>query len=186
MMRSPVYAGALSEAAVGGAHALAKLLQWPCDGVLLDRNLPDLDAGEVAEQIRKQYPQIEVEVVDAEAVRTEKGAEADASTTAVAHSNESAESELEATDVAAAVDEELRAIASTSGDENEWCGETSSELREVAEAPEILPLPGMIGSSRAMEQVYRLVQMVANRDTTVLVTGETGTGKELVAGAVQP
>ena len=35
-----------------------------------------------------------------------------------------------------------------------------------------------------MEQVYRLVQMVANRDTTVLVTGETGTGKELVAGAV--
>jgi transcriptional regulator with GAF, ATPase, and Fis domain len=42
----------------------------------------------------------------------------------------------------------------------------------------------MIGSSRAMERVYRLVQMVANRDTTVLVTGETGTGKELVAGAV--
>src|ERR1700743_2595794 len=42
----------------------------------------------------------------------------------------------------------------------------------------------MIGSSRAMEQVYRLVQMVAARDTTVLVTGETGTGKELVAGAV--
>ena len=36
---------------VGGAHALAKLLQWPCDGVLLDRNLPDLDAQEVAEQI---------------------------------------------------------------------------------------------------------------------------------------
>jgi transcriptional regulator with GAF, ATPase, and Fis domain len=35
-----------------------------------------------------------------------------------------------------------------------------------------------------MEQVYRLVQMVAARDTTVLVTGETGTGKELVAGAV--
>ena len=42
----------------------------------------------------------------------------------------------------------------------------------------------MIGSSRAMERVYQLVEMVANRDTTVLVTGETGTGKELVAGAV--
>src|SRR5579862_2212248 len=66
--RNPEYAEALSEEAVGGAHALAKLLQWPCDGVLLDRNLPDLDAQEVAEQIRKQYPQIEVELLDPGAI----------------------------------------------------------------------------------------------------------------------
>src|ERR1700742_2606780 len=64
LKRNPVYADAMSEEAVGGAHALAKLLQWPCDGVLLDRNLPDLDAQEVAEQIRKQYPEIAVELVD--------------------------------------------------------------------------------------------------------------------------
>ncbi len=64
---------------------------------------------------------------------------------------------------------------------SEWQAE-SHERGEAAQ--EVEPLPGMIGSSRAMEQVYRLVQMVANRDTTVLVTGETGTGKELVAGAV--
>src|ERR1700759_53883 len=69
--RNPVYADALSEEAVGGAHALAKLLQWPCDGVLLDRNLPDLDAQEAAEQIRKQYPQIDVELVDPGAVAAE-------------------------------------------------------------------------------------------------------------------
>lgn len=62
--RSPAYADVMSEEAVGGAHALSKLLQWPCDGVLLDRNLPDLDAQEVADQIRKQYPQIEVNLVD--------------------------------------------------------------------------------------------------------------------------
>ena len=35
-----------------------------------------------------------------------------------------------------------------------------------------------------MRNVYRLVRMVANRDTTVLITGETGTGKELVAEAI--
>jgi transcriptional regulator with GAF, ATPase, and Fis domain len=35
-----------------------------------------------------------------------------------------------------------------------------------------------------MQQVYELVRMVAHRDTAVLVTGETGTGKELVAGAI--
>src|ERR1700743_1007347 len=70
--RSPVYAEAMSEEAVGGAHALAKLLQWPCDGVLLDRNLPDLDAQEVAEQIRRQYPQIQVELVDPGAMAKEE------------------------------------------------------------------------------------------------------------------
>ena len=43
------------------------------------------------------------------------------------------------------------------------------------------PLPGMIGTSEAMQQVYRLVRLVAGRATTVLITGPTGTGKELVA-----
>src|SRR5262249_33593638 len=49
---------------------------------------------------------------------------------------------------------------------------------------ESVELPGMIGRSGAIQQVYRLVRMVAARDTTVLVTGETGTGKELVAQAI--
>src|SRR5262249_2779318 len=53
-----------TEEAVGGAHALAKLVQFPCDGVLLDRHLPDLDAEEVAHMIRQKYPRIEVKVVD--------------------------------------------------------------------------------------------------------------------------
>src|SRR5271156_3733282 len=64
ILNDPAYANALSEEAIGGAQALAKLMQFPCDGVLLDRNLPDLDAQEVAEQIRRQYPRIEVELVD--------------------------------------------------------------------------------------------------------------------------
>jgi transcriptional regulator with GAF, ATPase, and Fis domain len=45
-------------------------------------------------------------------------------------------------------------------------------------------LPGMIGSSPAMQEVYRLVRLVAPRSTTVLITGDTGTGKELVARAI--
>ncbi len=46
------------------------------------------------------------------------------------------------------------------------------------------PLPGMIGASRAMGKVYRLARLVARRNTTVLVMGKTGTGKELVARAL--
>jgi len=42
----------------------------------------------------------------------------------------------------------------------------------------------MIGASPAMQQVYDLVARVAPTDTTVLVTGETGVGKELVARMV--
>jgi formate hydrogenlyase transcriptional activator len=43
---------------------------------------------------------------------------------------------------------------------------------------------GIIGRSSAMAQVVEQVRMVAPTDSTVLVCGETGTGKELVARAV--
>jgi len=46
------------------------------------------------------------------------------------------------------------------------------------------PLPGMVGTSRTMQHVYRLARLVAPRDTAVLITGETGTGKEVVARAI--
>ncbi len=46
------------------------------------------------------------------------------------------------------------------------------------------PLPGMVGTSPAMQEVYRLVRQVAPTNATVLLTGETGTGKELVARAI--
>jgi transcriptional regulator with GAF, ATPase, and Fis domain len=42
----------------------------------------------------------------------------------------------------------------------------------------------MVGESAAMQKVYRLVRLVAPRTTTVLVTGPTGSGKELIARAV--
>jgi DNA-binding NtrC family response regulator len=39
----------------------------------------------------------------------------------------------------------------------------------------------IIGTSRKMEQVYNLVNKVADTDSTVLIVGESGTGKELIA-----
>ncbi len=46
------------------------------------------------------------------------------------------------------------------------------------------PLPGMIGRSAALQRVTRDVESVAPTDAIVLIHGETGTGKELVARAV--
>jgi len=43
---------------------------------------------------------------------------------------------------------------------------------------------GIVGTSRAVQEVVRLARLVAQSRSTVLVTGETGTGKELVARAI--
>ena len=42
----------------------------------------------------------------------------------------------------------------------------------------------IIGQSKAMQQVFDMIQQVAAEDVSVLITGETGTGKELVAKAI--
>ncbi|MGA8345849.1 MAG: sigma-54 factor interaction domain-containing protein, partial [Candidatus Sulfotelmatobacter sp.] len=43
---------------------------------------------------------------------------------------------------------------------------------------------GIVGQSRALREVLQLAEMVATTDSTVLLLGETGTGKELIARAV--
>ncbi len=50
------------------------------------------------------------------------------------------------------------------------------EMREV--------LPGMIGTSRTMHDLGKFVRKVAASDSTALVVGETGTGKERIARAI--
>ena len=50
--------------------------------------------------------------------------------------------------------------------------------------PRPLPLPHMVGDSAPMRELARLVRLVAPRSTSVLIEGETGTGKERVAQAV--
>jgi two-component system response regulator PilR (NtrC family) len=42
----------------------------------------------------------------------------------------------------------------------------------------------LVGSSPAMQHIYKLVQQVANTKTNILITGESGTGKELIAQAI--
>jgi len=58
----------------------------------------------------------------------------------------------------------------------------SPELGVEDEGEELLPF--MVGRSSAMKQTAQLVKLVAPRSTTVLLIGQSGTGKELVAKAI--
>ncbi len=46
------------------------------------------------------------------------------------------------------------------------------------------PIPGLIGSGPAMQKVFALTRRVARSNASVLLLGETGTGKELIAKAI--
>jgi DNA-binding NtrC family response regulator len=52
---------------------------------------------------------------------------------------------------------------------------------DEAEPVDDLPDTEMIGSSRSMIEIYKTISHVAPTDATVLIEGETGTGKELIA-----
>lgn len=50
--------------------------------------------------------------------------------------------------------------------------------------PATAGVPGMVGHTPAMQEIYKTIGRVADSAATVLVTGESGTGKELVANAL--
>src|SRR5690606_39483202 len=59
--------------------------------------------------------------------------------------------------------------------------EVSQLRREVEDRYEY---HNLVGKSPAMQQVFNLIELAAGSTSTVLVLGETGTGKELVAKAI--
>jgi transcriptional regulator with GAF, ATPase, and Fis domain len=146
---------------VGSGAAALKVLRKHKDEdgiLLLDPNLPDLEPTEFNGLVRDRFPNTQVLVLNAQT-----GQLLVSSTSPTPESTQL----VEAISRGGAV----RASASL--------------LREV-ETPHFVPvrkiqLNGMIGESEAMQRTYRAIQMVAVRDTTVLITGESGTGKDLVA-----
>ncbi len=77
--------------------------------------------------------------------------------------------------------EELRIIVSR-GFERLRLAEENVLLKKRLEEQGGLGL--MVGKSKAMKEVYSLIERVAGTDTTVLIQGESGTGKELAAQAI--
>jgi DNA-binding NtrC family response regulator len=164
-LRSPAYRVAQ---ATGGAEALGHLESGLCQVLYLDRSLPDLDAQELSRTIRERFPEVEVVLVDS-----------------LSDSAPSLEKESSPEDC-------LEAHSGAQMMGRNWKFEQQIDGGNRAEAPAHgtanstlqKPLPGMIGESSGMQAVYQAVRMLARRNTTVLITGPTGSGKELVANAV--
>ena len=175
------------EQAAGGAEALLHLETGFWQVLFLDRRLPDLDAEELSDTVHQRFPGIEVVLLDAE---RDSGAAAlnDAPLNDTALNPEDGESE-----VCPAPSEEYdqREEDKERNTNNvPRAGKSDSDALISQSAPIgrtsalATPLPGMIGDSRAMQPVYRLARLLAPRNTSVLITGPTGCGKEVVARAI--
>jgi two-component system response regulator AtoC len=72
----------------------------------------------------------------------------------------------------------ILANISRAGEMKQQIGSLRGELRELGR------FGPLVGSSPAMQKVYDLIGKVARSDATILITGDTGSGKELVAETV--
>jgi transcriptional regulator with GAF, ATPase, and Fis domain len=151
--------------AAGGADAMAQVENLRPEALLVDSWLPDLEVGEFSAQMRSLYPSMDVLRVDALLRRDPSGVKSP-------RRNELLHA-LRVAQESGAGKEELPVVMQRA-------------LSPVVAVP-ILPvqmLPEMVGGSESMRELARFVRLVAPRSATVLIEGETGTGKELVAKAV--
>ncbi len=162
------------EQATGGAEALVHLEKGCWEVLFLDRSLPDLDAEELRQTVRERYPEVSVVLLDNEA---------DATTVAAAPSPAAPPATAWPTARGEGAYDSERS-QERRGDQNGQSRRDECSPLRAAGFASSAGLPGMIGDSAAMQAVYRLTNLVAPHDTTVLITGPTGTGKELVARAL--
>ncbi|MCG2771424.1 MAG: sigma 54-interacting transcriptional regulator [Desulfobacterales bacterium] len=59
-----------------------------------------------------------------------------------------------------------------------------AEIKQIRRQTPKISHGELIGQSKKMQEVYELIDLVAGSDATVLITGDNGTGKELVAQAI--
>ena len=153
--------------AAGGAEALALAQSSPPEAMLVDGWLPDLEVGEFSQQMVEEYAGMDVLRMDGTAVRGGAGVKSPRRHELLHAIREAQEFGAETAPSAPIL---LRSAVPH---------ERVARPQRAAEA-----LPEMIGESPAMLELARMIRMVAPRTATVLIEGETGTGKEVVAKAV--
>jgi two-component system response regulator AtoC len=155
------------ETAGMGGKALEKAKEADFDLAILDIKLPDMDGVAVLRAFKEIVPAANVVLITAYG---------------------SVESAVEAMKAGAydyivkpfRAEEILKAVAKALEQRRLW-REVLHLRREVERK---YSFENIVGKSQAMQHVFRQIQTVAASKSTVLITGDSGTGKELVARAI--
>jgi DNA-binding NtrC family response regulator len=155
------------EQAGSGEEAIERLADFAFDIIVTDLRLPGVDGSAVVESAVERYPHIIAIVV------TGYGTVKDA-VDAIKHG---------AWDFVAKpfqIDELLHVLDAAL--EQRRLKSENAYLR--AQLEERYRFEGIVGKSRAMARLFHLLETVAATNSTILITGETGSGKEVVARAI--
>jgi DNA-binding NtrC family response regulator len=153
--------------AKNGRQALQALEKRPPDLVLLDILLPDINGLEILRQIKEQRKGLPVIMITA--TKTVKNA-------VEAMKLGADDYIVKPFDV-----EELRIVVDKAVSTHELAREVELLRSEVNRS---YGFENIIGRSKEMREIFRVIRQVADSRATVLVTGESGTGKELISRAI--
>lgn len=161
--------GYQTTSADSGPRALSLLKDEDFDLLLIDMKMPEMDGLELLGLVRSQYPQIMVILITAYG---------------------SIESAVEAMKAGASdyllkpFDPEQLILLLEKVFKHQAVLEENSMLRERLAEREETVFEDLISSSPAMLEVFNLIEDIAATEAPILISGETGTGKELVARAI--
>ena len=153
--------------ASNGLEALSFYRKEPFDLVISDLKMPQMDGFELLKQLKLEYPEIFLIMMTAygsvrTAVEAMKIGAYDYLTKPVSA-------------------EEMRLVVQRVFEKQNLIIENMTLRKELEER---FSFHNIIGKSHKMQHIYDLILQVANTDATVLITGDTGTGKELIAHAI--
>jgi len=149
-----------------GAEALEKMREGGIDLVLLDVIMPGLDGIQLLERMKSEY---DIPVIMITAANTIK--------TAVQAMKLGAYDYLSKPFDVDEIKIVVQKVLSTQ--------DLSKEVEYLrAEISKTYGFENLIGGTKEMQEIFRLINQIAGSDTSVLILGESGTGKELVARAI--
>jgi two-component system response regulator PilR (NtrC family) len=155
------------ETAEDGMQAVVRLKERNFDLVISDIKMPRFTGFELLDHIRDRYPETMVIMVTAFST-TEEAVEA---------MKQGAYDYI----IKPFKNDEIRLIVKNALERKSLRQENLALKKELGQR---YSFDSIIGKSRGMQQVYDLIQKVADSRTNLLITGESGTGKEVVARAI--
>jgi DNA-binding NtrC family response regulator len=159
--------GFIVEQADSGEHAVQRLADFAFDILVTDLRLPGIDGRKVLDAAVERYPEIIAIVI------TGYGTVKDAVDAIKQGASDFITKPFQF--------DALRHVLNSALEQRRLKSE-NAYLRSQLE--ERYRIDGMIGRSRVMRDLTQLLETVAATSSTVLITGETGTGKELAARAI--